>query len=139
MSSAAYLKADEDCPIGRNDWLAFCKRQGIRYSPNTIGRNTFYRDDVEICFGAESYDELPTLPSGRLDFSKAAPPTEATRITVSTFYGGNLDGVAAMVALIWDQWQGISVSADPEIVRVLTRRVEARRAASRPPGTEAAE
>lgn len=123
MSSAAYLTMDQDDPISISEWLAFCEKHGIIYRPNVIGRNVFQSDDIQVSFGVPKSYPLPTLPSGQFDFSKAEPPFEATRITVSTFYGGNLEGVARIAALIWEKWDSIQVSADPEIRRLFTRGV----------------
>ena len=120
MSSAAYLtinRQDYD-PIPVSEWLEFCERHAIRYSPNTVGQNVFYADDVEITFGGPTQGAIERA-NGRPDFATAKPPSSAYDVWVSTFSGGNLHGVARMAALIWLQWGRASLDADPEIQRAL--------------------
>lgn len=121
MSSAAYLTIDRKDydPIPASEWLEFCAQHAIRYSPNTVGQNVFYADDVEITFG--EYGTISKSPDGRPDFSTARPPDGAYDVTVSTFYDGNLEGVARMAALIWHRWGRATLDAAPEIQRIFAR------------------
>ncbi len=87
-------------PIKLSDWLDFCKKYGIEYSPQTTGRNVFYKGGMggaEICFGRPDWSDLPKLPNGRLDFGAASPREEATDITVSSSYGANINTVARAI------------------------------------------
>lgn len=104
MSSMSELKFKE--PITLKEWKKFCSDFGIRYSPNTVGRNTFYNGDTEICFGECNWEELPKTPTGQLDFSKATPFDEAKKITVSTYFCGNLEGVVQVINWIKKEFKG---------------------------------
>lgn len=104
MSSAVYLKFPK--AILLKDWEAFCKTLSIEHSPNTVGGNAFYFRGpfgIEIKFGDSDWKqkELPFHP-----------PEQATKITVSTFWMGDLQGVAQVAKWILDRWFG---SYDPDV------------------------
>lgn len=46
MSSAVYISFPSMVEI--NAWKAFCEDHGIDFSPNTVGQNTFYQNQVQI-------------------------------------------------------------------------------------------
>jgi hypothetical protein len=120
VSSSAYIQLDNGVePISRSVWLAFCDEQGIEYRPQVAGRNVFYKGAVEICFGELVEGDLPLLPNGRCDFSKAEPPEEAYHVSCSTYYGGgDMPELARLAALIWHRFNG-RLSASPEISALL--------------------
>lgn len=110
MSSAAYFEFDE--PISRSDWLAFCEEQGIIYSQNTVGGTVSYKGDIEVSFGEPHYHDR---------WQDNELPEKASGLTVSTFYGGNVAGVAELTKAVWRRWQGASVRADPEVREAMWR------------------
>lgn len=118
MSSAAYLKLSK--PIKRDEWLSFCEKTRIEFSPHTICQNVFYRGDTEIKLRPND-GILPRKTNGQPDFENAAPPEEATSITVSTFWMGNLEGVAEVVHAIQKQWP-VEVEFDPELKSLIEQR-----------------
>lgn len=115
MSSAVYLTFDEPVPL--DEWLVFCDAYDVAYSPHTVGRNAFYRDQVELTFGDAARDDLPLLPDGRLDFSAARPPEAAGRITISSYWMTHLPEVAAVARAVLARWPRCSWSCDPELRR----------------------
>lgn len=116
MSSAAYI--DVSNPVDLDDWRGFCDEVGIVYNPHTVGQNVFYAGQVEIHFGEANFDELPKLPSGRYDFDKASPYRFATKLSISSYWGQNLQQIADTVALILPRWPG-RVTCDPELLPLL--------------------
>lgn len=90
MSSAVYLELETQ--IDRDQWAEFCRTHGIRFSPNTVGQNVFYHGDTQITLGPDK-GTLPMIGE-RADFDRAEPPHRAKTITVSTYWMGNLLGVA---------------------------------------------
>ena len=113
MSSAVYISFEK--PISLQEWQEFCNENVIRYNPNTIGHNVFYYDDIEIHFGNPVYYELPKLENGMPDFNKASPENEATKIVVSTYWMGNLEGVAEITKRILSKWKSKYIDSDPEM------------------------
>ena len=113
MSSSVYLKSPRAISLAK--WQTFCNKNGIVYSPNTIGRNVFYKGQVEITFGEPNFTKLPELESGSLDFSRATPGTSALEITVSSFFMSNLAEIAEVVGLIANQFPGMAWQAAPEL------------------------
>jgi hypothetical protein len=103
MSSNIYFKFDR--PIKLEDWWKFCEENGLEYWPNVIGRNAFYRGDVQVCFGEANYEDLPEI-DGQKDFSKASPHLTAYKIDVSTYWMGNLLGVSKVALAIKKQFGG---------------------------------
>ena len=75
--SAVYIHAD--APITAPEWETFCAENRIIYSPKTIGGNIYYRGDTEIRFSAN-------------------------HVTVSTYWKGNLLGVASVARAILARW-----------------------------------
>lgn len=104
MSSAIYIELNN--PINLKDWQSFCMDNAIKYSPNTVGRNVFYFGDTEIHFGESSYEKLPLLPNGEIDFQAARPKETANKIVVSTYWMGNLENVALVAKKILSRWNG---------------------------------
>lgn len=102
MSSTVYLKFD--VPIKKEEFLKFCTKNKIEYSPETIGGNVFYYEGfkgVEISFGK----------SGKIT------PNEAHKITVSTFHisvGGKMAPVAQIAKDILARFPG-TCNADIEL------------------------
>lgn len=107
MSSAAYLKFRP--PLSLVEWEDFCRGHHIDYSPSTIGRNVFYRGEVQITFGEADYSD------------QAEPPKEAKEMVISTFYRGDLSAAALMVLEVKAQWPNVRCSYDPEIGRLVAR------------------
>lgn len=117
MSSSIYLKTSR--PIVLKDWQKFCDKNGVVYSPNTIGHNIFYKKQVEIAFGKSNHQELPKLEGGILDFSKSTPCESAVEISVSSFFLRNLDEIVGVVQAITDYFstQDWQYQAAPELRR----------------------
>lgn len=101
MSSAITLRFETPIPLAA--WQIFCTTHDITYSPHTVGGNYYYQDDIEIQFGESD-----------LHTENATPPSSAEIITVSTYYLGNLQGVATMAKTIIAQWPG-SFECDSEL------------------------
>jgi len=121
MSSAIYLKFAE--PVKLAEWLSFCQEHEIIYSPNTVGQNVFYHGGMggtEITFGKSNFKDLPRLPSGSIDFSKATPCETASKINVSTFFMGSLSGVAKVAKEITARWP-CEFECDPELADLMGR------------------
>ena len=119
MSSAIYLKFDT--PIQLTDWMSFCATSGIEHNPRVVGQNVFYkygdtsyRDDVEIHFG-NPIPDAPRLQSGSLDLARVSPEPEAKEVTVSTYWMGNLDGVADVAKRILSIWPTHNIECAPEL------------------------
>ena len=96
MSSAAYLSFIK--PISHSDWLNFCKKEDIEYSPNTVGWNVYY-DSPNHC-GVE-------IKFGKTDFNNKQHPEFAEEITVSSFYGRNLERIAEITTKILSKFNGV--------------------------------
>ena len=116
MSSAVYIELETQ--INLKDWKSFCSQNSIEYSPNTVGMNVFYFGDTEIHFGESSSEKLPLLPSGEIDFQSAHPKETANKIVVSTYWMGNLEGVALVAKKILSRWSG-SFSNDDELNQLM--------------------
>lgn len=112
MSSAVNI--DLVRPVSLASWQKFCAKNSILYSPNTVGQNVFYFDDVEIHFGEQNPVDLPRLQDGSINFDAASPQESAKEIRVSTYWMGNLSGVAMIANKILSRWKG-SFESDPEI------------------------
>lgn len=97
MSSAVHLTFIFPIPLER--WHEFCAGHDISYSPMTVGKNVYYRGDVEITFGSSDNDK---------------EPEGADEINVSTYYDGDLRAVAAVVRLICLSWNPSKIDPDPE-------------------------
>jgi hypothetical protein len=106
MSTAANLTIEGE-PVSQRDWKAFCKEQGIEYTPQTIGGNVF-------CHGGGSYEVEITFGEAK-SFGKG-PPEEASEIRFSTYFMGDTAEVARLTASAWERFGG-SLSADPEVKR----------------------
>jgi hypothetical protein len=120
MRSNVFLEFNDPIPL--DEWLSFCSENRIEYSPRTVGRNVFYRGDTQITFGESPGEsiELPRLPSGELDFGQAKPPDRAARIIVSTYWMGNLEGVADVAKRILSHWPGSVLESSPELASRLS-------------------
>lgn len=116
MSSAVSIHLVR--PVSLKSWRKFCDENFILYSPNTIGQNVFYFDDVEIHFGEQNLVDLPRLQDGSINFDAANPPESAKQIRVSTYWMGNLSGVAMIANKILYRWKG-SLESDPEITELM--------------------
>lgn len=111
MSSAIYIRAGQPIPLLK--WDLFCTVNGLKYNPHVVGRNAFYYFDTQVLFGEGTYKpELPELPDGQLDFSKARPPETAVRIVVSTYFMGNLKSVAEIAQRIIEEFKVFDVECD---------------------------
>ncbi|TLX15986.1 hypothetical protein [Rhizobium sp. MHM7A] len=114
MSSAAYLKFKEEIPL--TEWAAFCEEHSIRYSPNTVGQATFYGGSTEISVtpqGSVERDER-----NRPIWSTAQPPAFISRMTVGTFYQGDLGSVGSTINAIASRFP-CTASCDPELAYLL--------------------
>jgi hypothetical protein len=114
VSSAVYIAFEEPVPVGA--WLDFCKRNGVVFSPRTIGRNAFYKGEVEVHFGDASYADPPRLPDGRFDFDAVEPPASATTLTVESYWHTNLPEIADLARRVVSEFPS-TWSADPELRR----------------------
>ena len=118
LSSAVYIEFDDQEGVLQGKFLEFCSSHDIEYSPQTIGGNVFYyggHGGVEVTFGEASYEELPALPNGCLDFSAATPPEYAERVRFSTFHmGREIPCMAELARAFWIEFGG-AVSCDPEL------------------------
>lgn len=110
MSSSISIKCSE--PISLEKWNKFCEQNNIVYSPRTIGREVYYDNEVEICFGEPNYKPLPRLPNDSIDFSKAMPNKTAKKIDVRTFWMGDLDAVLLVTKKILKRWKRIAEITD---------------------------
>lgn len=119
MSSAIYLEFEEKIVL--EDWEFFCGKNDIWYSPQTMGRNVFYDNHVEIVFGKPIHKELPFIEeTGRYDFDKSEPRGVAYRIVVSSYYMRNLNQVASVAKKILARFGGTH-TCDPELVDLMAR------------------
>ncbi len=107
MSSSVSLTFDDPITIG--EWSAFCRASGIAYNQNTVGGNVFYADVIEICFGENTF-------MGR--WQDNVPPLQAQKITVGTYWMGDLRSVARVAQAILRKWAGHSES-DPEVASLM--------------------
>lgn len=97
MSSAVHIELKEVLPI--DDWLEFCKKHGIVFSPRTIGQNTFYKDQVQVMLDGRGYLYInPQTREG--DFENAKPPDSITEICVSSYFLSNLPEIAEVAKSI---------------------------------------
>ncbi|MFN2592941.1 MAG: hypothetical protein ABR532_08945 [Candidatus Dormibacteria bacterium] len=96
MSSAATITwEEEDEPVSATDWADFATANGLTYSPRTVGGNYFYVGEgdreLEVSFGEGNGTSIPT---------------EARQICVSTYFDGDITGVAKLAGAIWKRWGG---------------------------------
>jgi hypothetical protein len=96
--------------------MAFCKREGISYSPNTIGQSTFYAGSTEISLSPKG--RVVTDKNGRPDWSTARPPEQIMKISVSTYFMGDLDPVGAVMNSIAAAFPCTATSA-PELAHLI--------------------
>lgn len=116
MSSAVYISFPSMVEI--DAWMTFCEDHDIQFSPNTVGQNTFYQNQVQISLKGQG--TLPKLPStGRYDFDNAKPPQRFDEVTVSSFYGSNLDAIASLAKAINAKWDG-KFTADEELATLMS-------------------
>jgi len=87
MSSAVYINYSK--PILLEEWQEFAKKEGIVYSPKTVGRNIFYFGEVEINFGEPNFISSPKL---------------SKKIIISTYWMGDLNSVDKVVRKILKKW-----------------------------------
>ena len=100
MSSA--ITWTRDTPISVGDWMTFCRQEHILHSPRVIGKNVFHfggLSGIEITFGEANYTSLPE---------------HAHEIIISTFFLGDLRGVAR-IARHMLQYFGGNTSPDLEL------------------------
>lgn len=98
MSSAIYVKFDQEEGIDAARWQAFCGAHGIAHSPRTVGGNVFYAGDVEVTFG----EGLP----GRI-------PEYAEHVTFSTYFlGPAVPEVADLARAFWLEFGGAVEAAE---------------------------
>lgn len=114
MSSAIYYQPDG--PISLSEWESFCTKHGIKYSPNTVGQNVYYADQVEIVFGGkEEFGTVERAGNGFPRWETARPPAQASEITVSTrWMGGAQPAVADLAIAMFRRWGG-KLQASPEL------------------------
>ncbi len=115
MSSAVYISFKETIQI--TDFLIFCEQHGIEFSPNTVCQNCFYKKGVQVV--VDGIGVLPQKENGQRDFDNAKPPKEFDCITVSSYHGSNLDGIAELATLMLFQWHG-RYECDPELTELMT-------------------
>lgn len=114
MSSNAYLTFFK--PISLNDWYVFCEENGIRYSPNTMGQSTFYQGTTQI--SAEPYGTVEEDERGYPIWSTARPPEFLSRMTVGTFWHGDLNSVGTTINAIAARFK-CRASCSPELSHLL--------------------
>jgi hypothetical protein len=112
MSSAAFIEFEpgtKGIPI--TEWREFCDEHGIVHSPNTVGGNVFYANQVEVTFGRV----LRVL-----NVATPALPDHAHYLCFSTYFMGEaLPDVAALALAAWKRWGG-QLSAAPEITAIFS-------------------
>lgn len=116
MSSAAYLTFIE--PVAIADWMAFCFANEIVYRPNVVGQSTFQSASTQI--SASPNGSVQTDVDGRPDWSTARPPAQITKITVGTFFMGDLTSVGDVLQKIADTFS-CTASSDPELAHLLVK------------------
>jgi hypothetical protein len=113
MSSSATLTLIN--PIKCDEWMAFCESKGISYSPNTVGQSTFYSASTEISLSP--HGSVRKDASGRPDWSTAKPPEEISKISVSTYFMGDLGPVGEVLNSIAIAFP-CTVSSAPELAHL---------------------
>lgn len=111
MSSRIYLAFKS--PVTIDVWMKFCNENDIVFSPNTVGQNVFYLDQVEITLGGGG--KLPKLENGSYDFDKATPPEQFTDATFSSYQGRNLSDIGDLFKKANEYFSDISISCDNEL------------------------
>lgn len=89
MSSA--ISIELLAPINVFQWRDFCQANGIHHNPQVVDGNVYYRDDVQICFEPQS-------------------------IIVSTYWLGNICGVADVALDIMRRWRVTQIYPAPELI-----------------------
>jgi hypothetical protein len=91
MSSAAIITFESDTiGVPADEWQAFCVKHALVHSPQTVGGNFYYADEVEVRY-------------------------EEHRLSFSTYWQGKaIPEVARLAMLAWQRWGG-EISADPEV------------------------
>lgn len=110
MSSNVYLNFKQNIKI--DDFLSFCKKHNISFSPNTVGQNYFYQDQVQIQVSGEG--TLPEDEFGRPIFSQAKPPASFNEICIGSYFMSNLDMIATCASSMLKCWSGV-YDASPEL------------------------
>ncbi len=100
MSSAVYITFN--IPILIEEWENFCKEHEIIFSPHTVGSNVFYRGKVQVVFGNPTWKESIGFKQG--EFPEKCIQKAAEGITVSSYWGTNLDKIAKVAKEIKTMW-----------------------------------
>jgi hypothetical protein len=111
MSSCIYLTFKS--PVTIDVWMKFCNENEIIFSPNTVGQNVFYSDQVQITL--HGFGKLPILENGSYDFDKATPPDQFTEAVFSSYQGRNLSDIADLFKKANEYFTDLSISCDGEL------------------------
>lgn len=114
MSTAVYVTFKDT--VTMDVFRPFANENKFLFSPNTVGQNTFYCDQVEISVCGNG--TLPEGDDGRPDFDSATPPESFSSMTVSSYQGCNYDAIVSVATSIIQQFP-CSFDCDPEIQQQL--------------------
>ena len=96
MSSCVYIQTKKVIP--RKTFEAWAEKNNIIFSPQTIGGDTFYNDQIQVCI--DKYDEK-------------------THIDVSSYYGQNLYDISVVAKQIMDHFEDSTCNCDPELEKLM--------------------
>ena len=97
MSSAANITFEPDTVgVPAEEWQTFCREHRLEHSPQTVGGNYYYAGEVEVRYAEHM-----------LNFS-------------TYWFGNSMREVARLAKIAWRRWGG-SLSADPEIRKLMVK------------------
>lgn len=100
-------------PVSIDHWMKLAFERDFRFSPQTIGQNTFYGGGAEITLGGEGTVERRA--DGSYDWMSAKPPLSFSRMTMTLRHGADIATFVETVKTVYDALEGVTVTRDVEL------------------------
>ncbi|MCV9963677.1 hypothetical protein OIU34_17390 [Pararhizobium sp. BT-229] len=110
---STYATVSFASPISIDVWMEFAFARDIRFSPNTIGQNTFYGGGAEISL--EGKGSVEEGPDGRIDWSSARPPMSFQSISLKVLHGADIEVFVETVNAVYSELAGVAVTRNVEL------------------------
>jgi hypothetical protein len=85
----------------------------IRFSPNTIGQNTFYGGGAEITL--EGKGSVEEAANGTINWSSARPPMSFRSVSLKVLHGADIETFVDTVNSVYSKFESIAVNRDVEL------------------------
>ncbi|MBY3433253.1 hypothetical protein HFN89_03625 [Rhizobium laguerreae] len=104
---------DFAAPVKIEDWMTFAFARDIRFSPQTVGQNTFYGGGAEIRLDGEG--TVKEAPDGRYDWASVKPPLSFSRISLKLLHGAGVETFVETIKAVYTDLGGLNVTRDVEM------------------------